>query len=362
MTFHAGLDVAGRRVVCADGRADALPALSALLAAGANVDVVAPTAATSIRDLADRGLLRHLARQLKADDLDHAAIVVCGEQQENVRRLAAERGLAVSLTPHANPTKRPDGRTGKVILVGGGPGDPGLLTVAGLAALSEADVVVVDRLAPLAAVRHARPDAEIIDVAKIPRGAYTPQEQINDLLIEHARAGKLVVRLKGGDNFVFGRGGEEWQACAAAGVEVQVIPGVTSAVAGPSLAGIPLTHRSLTQGFTVVSGHVPPGDPASTLDWHAVARTNTTLVIMMGVSALPEICAALQEGGLDPDTAAATVASAGLPDQRIVRGTLATIARDVAHAGLRPPAITVVGAVAGFRPGPDAGPALTRAG
>jgi len=162
-----------------------------------------------------------------------------------------------------------------------------------------------------------------------------------------------VVRLKGGDPFVFGRGGEEWLACVAAGVPVTVVPGLSSALAGPALAGIPLTHRSLTQGFTVVSGHVPPGDPASTLDWPAIARTNTTLVIMMGVSALPEICAALQEGGLSPDTAATTVASAGLPDQRVVRGTLATIARDVAHAGLRPPAITVVGAVAAFRPAPD---------
>jgi uroporphyrin-III C-methyltransferase len=353
MTFHASLDVAGRRVVCADGRPDALPALSALLAAGALVDVVAPTAARSIEDLAARGLLRHLSRQLRGDDLDHAAIVVCSERQQGVRTLAAERGLAVSLIPQADPSTGRDGRPGKVILVGGGPGDPGLLTVAGQAAVADADVVVVDRLAPLAALRHARPDAEIIDVAKIPRGAYTPQEQINDLLIEQARAGKHVVRLKGGDNFVFGRGGEEWQACAAVGVEVQVIPGVTSAVAGPALAGIPLTHRSLTQGFTVVSGHVPPGDPASTLDWQAIARTNTTLVIMMGVAALPRICAALQAGGLSPDTAAATVASAGLPDQRVVRGTLATIASDVDNAGLRPPAITIVGAVASFRPDPD---------
>ncbi len=358
MTFHASLDVAGRRVVCADGRADALPALSALLAAGALVDVVSPTAATSIVDLAQRGLLRHLSRQLRATDLDRAAIVLCGEQQTDVRGLAVEHGLAVSLIPSAEPSERTHpGRRGKVILVGGGPGDPGLLTVAGQAALTAADVVVVDRLAPLAAVRHARADAEIIDVAKIPRGAYTPQEQINDLLIDHARAGQLVVRLKGGDSFVFGRGGEEWQACAAAGVEVQVIPGVTSAVAGPALAGIPLTHRSLTQGFTVVSGHVPPGDPASTLDWTAIAQANTTLVIMMGVSALPEICAALQDGGLPASTPAATIASAGLPGQRAVRATLATIAETVEREGLRAPAITIVGAVAAFRPdGPATAP------
>lgn len=350
MTFHASLDVAGRRVVCTDGRAEALPALSALLAAGALVEVVALTVATSIDDLATRGLLRRSARHVRSSDLEHAALVICAEPQADVRRLAAARGVAVSLTPSAEPPVQPDGRQGKVILVGGGPGDPGLLTVSGQAAIDEADVIVVDRLAPLAALRHARPDAKIIDVAKIPRGAYTPQEQINDLLVEHARSGKLVVRLKGGDSFVFGRGGEEWQACAAAGIGVQVIPGVTSAVAGPALAGIPLTHRSLTQGFTVVSGHVPPGDPASRLDWHAMARTNTTLVVMMGVAALPEICAALLEGGLSADTAATTVASAGLPDQRVVRGTVATIADDIAEAGLRPPAITVIGAVAAFRP------------
>jgi uroporphyrin-III C-methyltransferase len=353
MTFHAALDVAGRRVVCTDGRADALPALSALIAAEALVDVIAAEAATAITDLAARGLLRWVARQLRPSDLDHAGLVVCAEPQEEVRRLAAARGLAVSITPSSSPAPLPDGRPGRVILVGGGPGDPGLVTVAGQAAIDAADVIVVDRLAPLAALRHARPEAEIIDVAKIPRGAYTPQEQINELLIDRARAGRLVVRLKGGDSFVFGRGGEEWQACASAGIQVEVIPGVTSAVAGPALAGIPLTHRSLTQGFTVVSGHVPPGDPASTLDWAALARANTTLVIMMGVAALPAISTALRAGGVSPHTPAVAIASAGLPGQRVVRGTIATIADLVADAKLSPPAITVIGAVAGFHPGGD---------
>ena len=353
MTFHARLEVSGRRVVCTDGRAEALPALSALLAAGALVDVIAPQVATSILDLAQRGLLRWAARQLRPADLEHAALVVCAEQQEDVRALAAAGELAVSLTPSAEPTGPTEGAAGRVILVGGGPGDPGLITVAGLAAIAEADVVVVDRLAPLAALRHARPSAEIVDVAKIPRGAYTPQEQINELLIAHAKAGKLVVRLKGGDNFVFGRGGEEWQACAAAGIAVEVIPGVSSAVAAPALAGIPLTHRTLTQGFTVVSGHVPPGDPASTLDWTSLARANTTLVVMMGVAALPAICTTLLDAGMPADTPAATIASAGLPDQRVVRGTLTTMARLVQDAQLRPPAITVIGAVAAFRPDDD---------
>ena len=354
MTFHASLDVRGRRVVCTDGRAEALPSLSALLAAGAQVDVVAPEVATSVLDLAQRGLLRWAARRLHPADLEHASLVICAESQTDVRTLAAGHDLAISLTPGAEPApsaSRSPRQAGRVILVGGGPGDPGLLTVAGQAAIAGADVLVVDRLAPLAALRHARPDAQIIDVAKIPRGAYTPQEQINDLLIDHARAGRLVVRLKGGDNFVFGRGGEEWQACAAAGVPVQVIPGVTSAIAAPAIAGIPLTHRTLTQGFTVVSGHLPPGDPGSTLDWTALARANTTLVVMMGVATLPAICTALRSGGLSGDTPAATVASAGLPDERVVRGDLDSIAR--LAAGLHPPAITVIGAVAGFRPDVD---------
>jgi uroporphyrin-III C-methyltransferase len=350
MTFHAALDVTGRRVVCTDGRAEALPALSALRAAGAGVHVIAPTVATSVRDLADRGLLRWDGRAVNVADLDGAALVLCADEQADVRAAAADRGLAVSLIHHPGP-ERPaaPGGAGKVILVGGGPGDPGLLTVAGQAAIAEADVIVVDRLAPLAALRQARAEAEIVDVAKIPRGAYTPQQQINDLLIDHARRGRLVVRLKGGDSFVFGRGGEEWQACVAAGLPVQVIPGVSSATAAPALAGIPLTHRTLTQGFTVVSGHVPPGDPASSINWAALAQANTTIVIMMGVSALAAICAALQSGGLPAGTPAATVASAGLPDQRVVRGTLASIATSVADADLRPPAITVIGAVAGFR-------------
>ncbi|WP_231930699.1 uroporphyrinogen-III C-methyltransferase [Friedmanniella luteola] len=242
-----------------------------------------------------------------------------------------------------------DGR-GEVVLVGGGPGDPGLLTVAGLEAVRTADVLVVDRLAPLSVLQQVRPGAEVIDVAKIPRGTFTSQERINELLVEHGRAGRRVVRLKGGDNFVFGRGGEEWQACAAAGIPVRVVPGVSSAIAAPALAGIPLTHRQLTQGFTVVSGHLPPGDPGSTLDWAALARAGTTLVVLMGVATLPAITAELVAQGMAPGTPAATVADAGLPSQRDVRGRVDDIAALTLEAGIRPPAITVIGAVAGFRP------------
>ncbi|HET9873380.1 MAG TPA: uroporphyrinogen-III C-methyltransferase [Propionibacteriaceae bacterium] len=237
---------------------------------------------------------------------------------------------------------------GRVILIGGGPGDPGLLTVAGLEAIRTADVIICDRLAPLAALQDARADAEIIDVGKIPRGKFTPQERINQLLVEHASAGKTVARFKGGDSFIFGRGAEEWQACAAAGIAVDVIPGVSSATAAPALAGIPLTHRSLTQGFTVVSGHLPPGHPGSTLNWTALAQSNTTLVILMGVATLADIGIALRAGGMPGDTAAATIADAGLPSQRAVRGTVEDIASLTQQAGLKPPAVTVIGAVAGF--------------
>nr|WP_243843076.1 MULTISPECIES: uroporphyrinogen-III C-methyltransferase [unclassified Mumia] len=240
---------------------------------------------------------------------------------------------------------------GRVVLVGGGPGDPGLITVAGLEAVRSADVVVTDRLAPLG-VLHGL-GCEIVDVGKIPRGRTTPQEEINRILVAHAAAGKRVVRLKGGDTFVFGRGGEELEACVAAGIPVDVIPGVTSAIAGPALAGIPVTHRGLSQGFTVVSGHVPPGDPRSTLDWAALARSGTDLVLLMAVATLPAITATLITEGLDAATPAATVADATLPTQRVVRADLATIAERIAEACIASPAITVIGKVAGFDPGSE---------
>lgn len=241
--------------------------------------------------------------------------------------------------PSANPI-------GAVVLVGGGPGDPDLITVAGLRAIREADVIIYDRLAPLAVLDQARPGTERIDVGKIPRGPQTSQDDINALLITHARAGKKVVRLKGGDNYLFGRGGEEVLECAAAGVPVQVIPGVSSAIAAPALAGIPVTHRGLSQGVTIVSGHVPPGDQRSELDWAALARTRTTLVVLMGVKYLPEIVAALVAAGLDPNTPAAVVASAGTPAMRVLRASVSQIAETAAAEGVEPPAITIIGAVA----------------
>jgi len=348
--FAAELPVQGRRVLVVGGGDGVLGRIAALRDAGADVHVAAPTAAASIADLAERGLLRWDRRAVTAADVGSAALVILDDPTAaaQVRSWAAEHGIfclePVVAAPPATTA------AGRVILVGGGPGDPGLLTVAGLAAIRQADVIVTDRLAPLAVLEQAPAGVEIVDVGKIPRGRFTPQERINELLVDHARAGRRVVRLKGGDNFVFGRGGEEWQACAEAGIEVEVIPGVSSAVGVPGLAGIPLTHRTANQGFTVITAHVPPGDPRSTLDYAALARTGTALVIMMGVATLPAVTAELIRHGLDPVTPAATIADGGLPGQRTVRGTVASIADATAAAGIRPPAITVIGSVAAFDP------------
>jgi len=351
MSIPAGLDLGGRQVVVCGAGPTAIAPIRGLLDAQAHVTVIGIEPATSISDLADRGLLILILRAVELDDLAGAMLVVpaTGDPllDREILKLARQRGV-----PAVQPPGAPDApvtTNGSVILVGGGPGDPGLITVAGLEAVRIADVVVCDRLAPQSVLQDTKPGAEIIDVAKIPKGAATSQVRINALLVDRARAGLTVVRLKGGDSFVFGRGGEEWQACADAGIPVRVIPGVSSATAGPALAGVPLTHRQLTQGFTVVSGHVPPGDPGSTLDWAALARANTTLLIMMGVATLPAITAELIKDGLPEDTPAMTVADAGMPTQLAVHGTLADIARATKDAGIRPPAITVIGSVVNWR-------------
>jgi uroporphyrin-III C-methyltransferase len=351
VTVPTGLDLEGRQIlVCGAGPAAIAP-VRGLLEAKAHVTVIGTEPATSLSDLADRGLLTLSPRAVRLDDLAEAALVVpaTGDAvlDQQILTLARQRGVP-AVQPAAT-SDRPVTTSGSVILVGGGPGNPGLITVAGLEAVRIADVVVCDRLAPQAVLQDTKPGAEIIDVAKIPKGAATSQERINALLVDRARSGLTVVRLKGGDSFILGRGGEEWQACAEAGIPVRVIPGVSSATAGPALAGIPLTHRQLTQGFAVVSGHVPPGDPGSTLDWAALARANTTLVIMMGVATLPAVTAELIKDGLPGNTPAMTVADAGMPTQRVVNGTLAEIAQATRDAGIRPPAITVIGAVVAWR-------------
>jgi uroporphyrin-III C-methyltransferase/precorrin-2 dehydrogenase/sirohydrochlorin ferrochelatase len=399
-----GLRLGGRQVVVVGGGPVALRRVAALIAAQASVTLVSPRAVTALEDLAQRRLINWLARPYEPGDLSQAwlAMACTADAAVNARVLAeAEearifclraddasgasawmpatgRSGRVTVSVHADrdprtavalrdaalaaveaavrshPQRGGDHRvaqvegTGRVILVGGGPGDPGLLTVKGYQTLAVADVVVVDRLAPLAVLDGLREGVEIVDVSKIPHGRFTPQEEINEILVGRARAGRVVVRLKGGDSFVFGRGMEEVLACRQAGVPVEVIPGVTSAIAAPGLAGIPLTHRGLSQGFTVVSGHVAPDDPRSTLDWEALARAGTTLVVLMGVENLPSIVGALLNAGRDANTPVACVMDGALPSQQVVVTTLAAVLRSGVPAELRSPAVTVIGAVGGF--------------
>lgn len=356
--LDGGLGVAvelqGMRVLLAGGPARALGVVTRLLQRGARVEVVAAQVATSVQDLAERGVLTWTAREYAAGDASGAALVVVAVgpgDASRVRDDCARLGvLTAELTDEAHSGEAGQAEAGasrgSVVLVGGGPGDPGLLTVAGLAAVRDADVLVVDRLAPLDVLRELGPSAEVIDVAKIPRGRFTPQERINEVLLEHARAGKRVVRLKGGDSFVFGRGMEEVIACREAGIDVDVIPGVTSAIAAPELAGIPVTHRGVVQGFAVVSGHAAPDDPRSTVDWTALSASGLTLVVLMGVETLPRIAAALVAAGSPAETPVACVMDAASSRQRAIRTDLGRLAGQPLPEGVTAPAVTVIGDVA----------------
>jgi uroporphyrinogen III methyltransferase/synthase len=224
-----------------------------------------------------------------------------------------------------------------------------LITVAGIARIAEADVIVYDRLANPALLDHAKPGAELIDAGKLPERHTLKQDEINALLVERGRRGKRVVRLKGGDPFVFGRGGEEAEALVRAGVRFEVIPGVTSAIAAPAYAGIPVTHRGLASSFAVITGHEDPAKDESAIDWPRLARGVDTLVFLMGVGRLPEITRRLIEHGRAASTPAAVVEWGTLPRQRTVVGTLETIAADVAAAGIGSPAVTVIGEVVRLR-------------
>jgi uroporphyrinogen III methyltransferase/synthase len=238
---------------------------------------------------------------------------------------------------------------GFVSLVGAGPGDPDLITVGGAARLAAADVVVYDRLANPRLLALARPDAELIYVGKLPDRHTLLQHEINELLVERARAGQRVVRLKGGDPFVFGRGGEEAEALVAAGLPFEVLPGVTSAVAAPAYAGIPISHRGVASSFAVITGHEDPGKEWSSIDWPRLANGADTLVFLMGTGRLAEIAQRLVEHGRAPDTPTAVVEWGTLARQRTAVGTLASIAEDVRAAGIEPPAVTVVGEVVRLR-------------
>jgi uroporphyrinogen III methyltransferase/synthase len=251
-------------------------------------------------------------------------------------------------------------------LVGAGPGDPGLLTARALELIARADVILHDRLVPPAALAHARADAEVVDVGKVGGGEQVPQRETTRLLVEHARAGRTVVRLKGGDPFVFGRGGEEAQALRAEGCDYEVVPGVTAGVAAPAYAGIPVTQRAMASAVAFVTGHEDPEKPATAVDWAALAVFPGTLVFYMGVRQLPRIAEQLIAHGRDPGEPAAIVERGTLPEQRVLTTTLAALGEQDAQA----PAVTVVGPVAAlhdelawFAGGPLAGisVAVTRA-
>ena len=282
--------------------------------------------------------------------------IVDSDVIEFVRRgdIEGARGRIEELLGPHPLSPSPFGRGGTVYLVGAGPGDPGLITAQGLELLRSAEVVVYDRLVSPALVAAAPASAERVFVGKHPHETGTRQQDINALLVDRARRGRTVIRLKGGDPFVFGRGAEECEALRAAGVPVQVIPGVTSATAVPAAAGIPVTHRRVASAFAVVAGHECDG--RSDLDWEALARL-PTLVVLMGLSALPDIVARLRAQGMAPDTPAAVIASGTLPEQRSVVGTLDDIADLVARAGLEPPATVVIGEV--VRVGVGVGVGLT---
>lgn len=390
--YPVALRLAGRRAVVVGGGQVAQRRVPGLLTAGAEVVVVSPEVTPAIEGLSDGGEITWLRRRFTTDDLDeawyviaatddpvvnadvssaaeerrifcvrsddaaratawtpavgrHAGVTVAVVSNREPRRSAAIRDQVIEgLRDGALPLRTPD-KTPGVVLVGGGPGDPELATVAARRALGDADVVVADRLAPRELLGELSPDVELIDVAKLPRGRSAAQEEINRVLVDRARAGKRVVRFKGGDSYVFGRGFEEAQACAEAGVACTVVPGLTSAISVPALAGIPVTHRGVAHEFTVISGHLPPDHPSSLVEWDGVARLRGTVVLLMAVHNLPAIAERLVAAGRPAGTPVAVVADGTMPTQRTVWTTLADVAADLEREAVRPPAVVVIGGV-----------------
>jgi uroporphyrin-III C-methyltransferase/precorrin-2 dehydrogenase/sirohydrochlorin ferrochelatase len=290
-----------------------------------------------------------VARTTLTDDAEVTVSVTAGRDPR--RATAIRDAVAAALRSGALPLRRRrppsvvepvETRQGRVWLVGGGPGDTGLITARGRTVLAQADVVVIDRLGPRALLHELSPDVEVIDVGKTSGNHPVPQHEINALLIQHAQAGRDVVRLKGGDPYVFGRGGEELGACRAAGIEVEVVPGVTSAVSVPAAAGIPVTHRGVARGFSVLTGH----DGASDVP----GGPDHTLVLLMGVTRLAETADALVTADRPAETPVALVEDGFGPRQRVTVGTLADIAERAAAVGVRPPAVIVVGDVVRLSP------------
>lgn len=348
--------VAGRTVLLHSLGPRASERILALAQRGARVHVPAAERDPQIDDLHGRGLVGLEGRSPAEAVADYDVVLrdrsggasEPGRAPSDSEPAAASTASRAADSATADPAVAADPDAtlrGRVTLVGGGPGAPGLLTLDGMAAVRSADVIVTDRLAPLALLDDLPETTQVIHVGKIPRGAFTAQERINELLVEHALAGRHVVRLKGGDSFVFGRGGEEWNACVDAGVPVAVVPGVTSSIAAPALAGIPVTHRSLTQGFVVVSAHVAPDDPRCAVEWAALARCGLTIVVLMGVATTAQVAATLVEAGMSPDTPAAAVADGALPSQRSVRAPLTELAERMQAEGIGAPAVIVIGSV-----------------
>jgi uroporphyrin-III C-methyltransferase / precorrin-2 dehydrogenase / sirohydrochlorin ferrochelatase len=391
--YLSGLVLTGRRVVVVGGGGVAQRRLPRLLRTGASIDLISPAITPTIEGLLNNPGLRWIPRGYADGDLADAWYVVVATDDASVndqvsaeaeaRRIfcvrSDDRSRATAWTPasgqhdqvtvgvlgggdHRRSAAVRDAileelRTGAlgardsidkrpgVYLVGGGPGDPDLITVRGRRLLAEADVVVADRLAPQPLLDELHHDVELIDAAKLPHGRSAQQEEINRILIDRARQGKVVVRLKGGDPYVFGRGFEEAIACAEAGVTWTVVPGITSSISVPAVSGIPVTHRGVAHEFTVVSGHIPPDHPDSLIDWKALAQLNGTLVLLMAVENLPVIAQTLIGYGRPGSTPAAAIADGTLPSQHLVSSDLAGIAEAMSSAGVGAPAIVVIGEV-----------------
>lgn len=395
--YLAGLDLAGRRVVVVGAGAVAQRRLPRLVGAGAVVEVIAPEATPGVEAMADAGEITWTRRDFAPGDLDGAWYVIAAASRPAVNAAVAEEALAYrvfcvrsddapegsAVTPavaehdglllgvlaggrprrsaavrdavlealqsgvveeHSEP------HAAGVALVGGGPGASDLITVRGRRLLAKAEVVVTDRLAPRELLEELGAHVEVIDASKIPYGRAANQDVINRTLVDRARAGRFVVRLKGGDPYLFGRGFEELLACVEAGVPVTVVPGVTSAFAAPAIGNVPVTHRGVAHEVVVVSGHVPPGDERSLVDWPALARLRGTLVLLMAVQRIDEFAEVLIRHGRPAETPVAVIQEATVGGQRVLRSTLAAVAGAVRAEGINPPAVIVVGQVAALAP------------
>lgn len=398
MTTLMGLDLTGRAVLVAGGGPVAARRAQALLADGAAVTVVAPDVCETLRDLALAGEVVLHRREVESGDLDGAwlvhtatgdsitdlAVVAWAEERrifcidagsrgrpaagsartpattrtgdlvlgvvstgaaDPRRSVAARDALAAHLREGAVDLRRrrdPRPGHGHVTLVGGGPGELGLLTVEGRRALAQADVVVTDRLGPVGVLDELPASVQVIDVGKVPGHHRFTQAQIGDLLVEHARLGRAVVRLKGGDPFVYGRGGEEVLACRAAGVPVTVVPGVSSAFAAPLAAGIPLTHRGVVGSVLVMNGQDGFTNAALT----GLRESTCTVVVLMGVGVLGDLATAALAAGVRADLPVAVVENGTLPNQRVTHATLATVTAAAAERRIKAPAVIVLGDVA----------------